>query len=112
MIFISGQLKRLFQIQILLAVLTGLLLPLGIFYYTILYRSGSNTLVGTGADANYIFFDYVAGGLYYAVPIVLGLSNILYVFHYYQVRAEKEGFNEELLAQELGYQPIEEMMTV
>lgn len=43
---------------------------------------------------------------------ITGLNTLPYVFVYYGYRARHENYSEELLAQELGYQPIEEMMTV
>jgi len=123
--FISGQIKRLLQIQILLILLTVLVIPLGIKYYLIMYHQmpffelfRDFAAVGFGYSEKYqmngLFFlaDRIAGGLYYVVPLVLGFGICAYVLHYYQVRAEKENFNEELLTQELGYQPMEEMMTV
>jgi hypothetical protein len=113
MIFISRQIKRLFQIQILLTFLTGLLLPLGIIYYQTLYGLAPISYsLEYWKEYPHRTTDRIAGGLYYSVPFVLGLGIILYVLHYYQVRAEKENFSEELLAQELGYQPMEEMMNV
>lgn len=46
------------------------------------------------------------------LPLITGFSSLPYVFVYYEYRARQENYNEELLTQEMGYQPIEEMMTV
>lgn len=50
--------------------------------------------------------------LAFFIPLITGFSTLPYVFVYYEFRARHENYSEELLAQELGYQPIEEMMTV
>ncbi len=44
--------------------------------------------------------------------ILSGFSCLPYVLVYYEYRARYEGYSEELLAQEMGYQPMEEMMSV
>lgn len=45
------------------------------------------------------------------LPLLTGFSSLPYVFVYYEYRARRENYNEELLTQELGYEPIEEMLT-
>jgi len=51
------------------------------------------------------------GNFAFILASIIGLNTLPYVFVYYEYRARKENFSEELLTQELGYQPIEEMMT-
>lgn len=41
-----------------------------------------------------------------------GFNALPYVFVYYEYRARNENYTEELMTEEMGYQPIEEMMTV
>jgi hypothetical protein len=43
---------------------------------------------------------------------ITGFNALPYVFVYYEYRARKENYTEELMTEEMGYQPIEEMMTV
>jgi hypothetical protein len=113
--FISGQLKRLFQIQVLSIVLTSLITPIGISYWQKTYNILPITdpvYVQLGWSYYTVLKNFVSMGLFFTMPLTIGYAITMYVLHYYQVRAEKENFTEELLAQELGYQPIEEMMTV
>jgi hypothetical protein len=55
-----------------------------------------------------------AAGAYIAwfLASVTGFNALPYVFVYYEYRARKENYTEELMTEEMGYQPIEEMMTV
>jgi hypothetical protein len=46
------------------------------------------------------------------VVSLTGFNALPYVFVYYEYRARKENYTEELMTEEMGYQPIEEMMTV
>lgn len=48
----------------------------------------------------------------YTLANFLGFTTLPYVFMYYEYRARYENYSEELLTEELGYQPIEEMMNV
>ena len=57
---------------------------------------------------NYAMFSLFA----MILPLFTGFSSLPYVFVYYEYRARYENYSEELLTEELGYQPIEEMMTV
>ena len=114
--FISGQLKRLFQIQILSKVLTSILTPIGMKYwqnaYNILPINDPVYAQVLGWSYYTVLRNYISMGLFFTMPLTFGIMITMYVLHYYQVRAENEKFTEELLAQELGYQPVEEMMTV
>jgi hypothetical protein len=38
--------------------------------------------------------------------------NLVLTLFYYDLRARKENYNEELLAQDMGYKPLGEMVTV
>lgn len=62
----------------------------------------------TGGDAS---SRLGAAIIAFFLPLLTGFSSLPYVFVYYEYRARRENYNEELLTQELGYQPIEEMMT-
>jgi len=64
-------------------------------------------LLGGGSDS-------FATGSAFALLLFLfsGFSSLPYVFVYYEYRARHENYSEELLTEEMGYQPIEEMMTV
>ena len=55
-----------------------------------------------------------ATGAYVAwfLASVTGFNALPYVFVYYEYRARKENYTEQLMTEEMGYQPIEEMMTV
>jgi len=55
-----------------------------------------------------------SAGSYFALLLFLftGFSSLPYVFVYYEYRARHENYSEELLTQEMGYQPMEEMMNV
>lgn len=46
------------------------------------------------------------------LTLITGFASMPYVFVYYEYRARHENYSEELLTEELGYQPIEEMLTV
>jgi hypothetical protein len=46
------------------------------------------------------------------IPVIFGFNTLPYVFVYYEYRARHENYSEELLTQEMGYQPMEEMMSV
>ncbi len=46
------------------------------------------------------------------LTLITGFASMPYVFVYYEYRARYENYTEELLTEELGYQPIEEMLTV
>lgn len=46
------------------------------------------------------------------LTLITGFASMPYVFVYYEYRARYENYSEELLTEELGYQPIEEMLTV
>ena len=122
--FVSGQFKRLLQIQILLILLTVLVIPLGIYYNdyysSLVYIDYPSFPVFISSIHSFgdlkwgytMLADYIANSLFYVMPLIFGFAISMYVLYYYQVRAEKENFTEELLAQELGYQLVEEMMTV
>jgi hypothetical protein len=56
-------------------------------------------------------YAYITLGLVF-LPLLTGFLSMPYVFVYYDYRARYEDYTEELLAQELGYEAIEEMMTV
>lgn len=122
--FTGGQVKRLLQIQLLTILLSALFWPLGIARYFLMWLPdtpvaewfgfglfGIVDVIGIGGVVNAIV-NRIANGLVLVLPITLGFVITMYILHYYQVRAEKENFSEELLAQELGYQPMEEMMNV
>jgi hypothetical protein len=113
-IFASGQFRKLVPIQVLLVLITVILIPLGGYIYRSIYPEEFSTLVtGVLEDQHWAYLPWIISNcLFYIVTIPFGIGITTYVLHYYQVRAAKENFNEELLAQELGYQPIEEMMTV
>jgi len=56
---------------------------------------------------------FAAGSVFALFPFLFsGFSSLPYVFVYYEYRARHENYSEELLAQEMGYQPMEEMMNV
>ncbi len=44
--------------------------------------------------------------------VVAPVGSLLLILLYYDLRARKENYNEELLAQEMGYRPLGEMVTV
>ena len=48
----------------------------------------------------------------YTLATLTGFTTLPYVFMYYEYRARHENYSEELLTQEMGYQPMEEMMNV
>jgi len=52
----------------------------------------------------------VLGSIYGLVAAPVG--SLLLTLLYYDLRARKENYNEELLAQEMGYRPLGEMVTV
>lgn len=59
------------------------------------------------------FVNFLTGVIVAFVLVsVTGLNVFPFVFVYYEYRARHENYNEELLTQEMGYQPIEEMMMV
>jgi hypothetical protein len=76
-----------------------------IFIVVIAYLAGS--LAGGGIK-NFATLSLLAIFL----PLITGFSSLPYVFIYYEYRARHENFSEELLTQEMGYQPMEEMMNV
>jgi hypothetical protein len=114
-IFASGQFRKLAQIQIFLLLITVILIPLGGYIFQARSPDVFYRIVVWGVLERQKW-DYlpnlIMNCLFYVMTIPFGIAITAYVLHYYQVRAEKENFSEELLAQELGYQPIEEMMTV
>ncbi len=66
-------------------------------------------------SAWYVFYSYYYGDPAYMALLLLfltGFASLPYVFVYYEYRARYEDYSEELLAQEMGYQPMEEMMNV
>jgi hypothetical protein len=59
------------------------------------------------------FGDFSTGLIIaFFIPLLTGFSSLPYVFVYYEFRARHENYSEELLAQELGYQPLQEMMSI
>lgn len=116
--FVSGQFKRLLQIQLLLILFIALITPFALYYaeyYSMTVDKISYLEFISSATSKALFgalADFLSDALFLAMPLPLGFAITMYVLHYYQVRAVKENYSEELLAQELGYQPIEEMMTV
>lgn len=80
--------------------IVAVFLVLAVLFYVALGRPAtSDTQIGLLAVLFMIF-------------LFTGFSSLPYVFVYYEYRARHENYSEELLAEELGYQPIEEMLTV
>jgi hypothetical protein len=52
----------------------------------------------------------IVGALY--MGLISGFSALPYVFVYYEYRARHEDYSEELLTQEMGYESMEDMMSV
>jgi hypothetical protein len=61
-----------------------------------------------GGSENFAMSTFFALGLF----LFTGFSSLPYVLVYYEYRARYENYSEELLTQEMGYQPMEEMMNV
>jgi hypothetical protein len=56
---------------------------------------------------------FAVGSILALLPFLFsGFSSLPYVFVYYEYRARHENYSEELLTEEMGYQPMEEMMSV
>ena len=51
-----------------------------------------------------------AGALF--MGLISGFSALPYVFVYYEFRARHENYSEELLTQEMGYESMEDIMSV
>jgi hypothetical protein len=65
-------------------------------------------------DPTQDFFTNFTVGVGFAMLIaaITGFNAIPFVFVYYEFRARFENYSDALLTEELGYQPIEEMMTI
>lgn len=60
----------------------------------------------------FLWFGSDLLSVYILVFILVPFISLFYMLMYYEYRARNENYSEEILAQEMGYQPMQEMMTV
>ncbi len=89
-------------------------LQVDIFITVVFTVLASITVLASGFNLADVGGDILWEIIYFVVSIacITGINSFPYVFVYYEYRARYEGYSEELLAQEMGYQPMEEMMSV
>ena len=64
-----------------------------------------------GLQLYYIFLSDVFS-VYLLAFFLVPFYNLFYMLMYYEYRARHENYNEEILAQDMGYQPMQEMMSI
>jgi hypothetical protein len=74
-------------------------------------------LLGTFLDAmlgGFVgnMFGQNAVGIFYAVPFITMFAISFFVMAYYETRARRESYTVENLSQELGFAPLDEMMSM
>lgn len=86
----------------------SLFLTIFIVVVSLLFAALVNSTSGAPFSEDFGFASFLG----ILLPLFTGFSSLPYVFVYYEYRARHENYSEELLAEELGYQPVQEMMTV
>jgi hypothetical protein len=94
-----------------------LILPVILFIFSLLlmaWQIGWDTSFITDMLASVPLLPFILLFILFGLVFgsITGFISLPYVFVYYEYRARYENYSEELLAEEMGYQPMEEMMNV